>query len=462
MSAGSERWIAEFGAVELLDLLPDCVLVLDRQATILWANTVAEQVLGRPLAGLSFESLLAEDDILAIVGVDELLQAPMLDLNVVLSMADGTRKALLVSSRPVPGATTVLSARMMGEAQEHLADAARYAAAERERSDELARARDALERANTQLVETHNELMRASRLAGMAQIATESLHTIGNAMNSIGVSASLVQKGLSRVLPPHLDKLADTLEPYLAQLPTEEAGRACKLVSYLRKASHHGLEARETLAAEVARLLQGIEDVHGIVASQQQYATKASMLERFALDDVVTCAFRLHEDALARSGIAVDHGCAASVEILADRQQVIEVVACLIAFGSQVAGARHLRLRSGANDERSAYVEVGHRGGGFAVLDVSHLFSHDVATSGLGLHQAANTIHALGGALRAEPTADGGVRFVVTLPRPAESPSTRPATSTHDLRRAQLEAQPAPSDLAVGRAVSVRQALVGS
>src|SRR6202035_570241 len=47
-------------------------------------------------------------------------------------------------------------------------------------------------RAAVELERVHKQLMTASRQAGMAEVATNVLHNVGNILNSVNISASLV------------------------------------------------------------------------------------------------------------------------------------------------------------------------------------------------------------------------------------------------------------------------------
>ncbi len=69
----------------------------------------------------------------------------------------------------------------------------------KQRTNELSLANDELNReiivraeAERELESVHQRLVEAARRAGMAEIATGVLHNVGNVLNSINVSATLV------------------------------------------------------------------------------------------------------------------------------------------------------------------------------------------------------------------------------------------------------------------------------
>ena len=65
----------------------------------------------------------------------------------------------------------------------------RVAERTRELQDQVA----AKERARTELAQAQRSLMLASRQAGMAEVATGVLHNVGNVLNSVNVSATLLR-----------------------------------------------------------------------------------------------------------------------------------------------------------------------------------------------------------------------------------------------------------------------------
>jgi len=62
--------------------------------------------------------------------------------------------------------------------------------------------------AEAELKRLHEQLLEASRAAGMAEVATGVLHNVGNVLNSVNVSAGLVVEKISRSKVPQITKAA--------------------------------------------------------------------------------------------------------------------------------------------------------------------------------------------------------------------------------------------------------------
>src|SRR5205823_13783525 len=78
------------------------------------------------------------------------------------------------------------------------------------------------ERAEEALRVSQQKLLETSRLAGMAEVATGVLHNVGNVLNSVNVSASLV-----------IEKLRRSKAPKLAPSAALLTGRNGSLAEYL-------------------------------------------------------------------------------------------------------------------------------------------------------------------------------------------------------------------------------------
>src|SRR5205807_7351330 len=109
----------------------------------------------------------------------------------------------------------------------------------RERTQDLQR--EIHERTETQskLEETHRQLLQVSRQAGMAEVATGVLHNVGNVLNSVSVSATVVCDRLRQSEVDDLHRAAAMLEGQNGQLAqfltADPKGRL--LPEYLSKAS---------------------------------------------------------------------------------------------------------------------------------------------------------------------------------------------------------------------------------
>jgi len=151
----------------------------------------------------------------------------------------------------------------------------------RERTHDLQR--EVQERIETQskLEETHKQLLQVSRQAGMAEVATGVLHNVGNVLNSVSVSATVVCERLRQSEVDDLHCAAAMLDEkngQLAKFLTDDP-KGKLLPEYLAKASKLLASERDELVSEMASVVQHIEHIKEIVAMQQSYAKVFGVLE---------------------------------------------------------------------------------------------------------------------------------------------------------------------------------------
>ncbi|MBC8041457.1 MAG: PAS domain S-box protein, partial [Opitutaceae bacterium] len=73
-------------------------------------------------------------------------------------------------------------------------------------------------RAESELKAIHRQLLDTSRQAGMAEVATGVLHNVGNVLNSVNVSATLVAEQVRRSKSPNVGKLSDLFHQHRSDL----------------------------------------------------------------------------------------------------------------------------------------------------------------------------------------------------------------------------------------------------
>src|SRR5581483_3514604 len=108
----------------------------------------------------------------------------------------------------------------------------------------------------------------------MAEVATSVLHNVGNVLNSVNVSATVVIERLRRLRGDNLSQAAALIEQRMNDLALflTEDPKGEKLRAYLKNLS--SLLSRENAAiqTEVDSLRRNIEHIKTIVAMQQSYA----------------------------------------------------------------------------------------------------------------------------------------------------------------------------------------------
>jgi PAS domain S-box-containing protein len=125
--------------------------------------------------------------------------------------------------------------------------------------------------AEAEIDRVHKELVRASRQAGMAEVATNVLHNVGNVLNSLNVSANLIADKARGVKGESLARVAALLQSNAAALGTfmTEDERGKRVPEFLGQLATHLLTTQRSLLTELESLSRNIEHIKDIVAMQQ-------------------------------------------------------------------------------------------------------------------------------------------------------------------------------------------------
>jgi PAS domain S-box-containing protein len=286
--------------------------------------------------------------------------------------------------------------------------------------------------AQTEMENMHRQLLDVSRYAGMAEVATNVLHNVGNVLNSVNVSAALVSEKVQKSKVPNLAKAAalmreheNDLAVFLAQDP-----KGTQLVSYLGAlAQHLGCEQVEILK-ELESLDTNIEHIKEIVTMQQNYASASGIVDTLPVVDLVEDALRMNAGALARHDVQVVREYIATPSVPVDKHKVLQILINLVrnakyALDDGEQRDKRLRVRVATDGDDFVKISVIDNGVGIAPEHLTRIFEHGFTTRkdghGFGLHSGALAAKEMGGSLSMHSDGPGrGATFTLSLPRHQE------------------------------------------
>ncbi|MBC7378767.1 MAG: GAF domain-containing sensor histidine kinase [Burkholderiaceae bacterium] len=277
-----------------------------------------------------------------------------------------------------------------------------------------------------QLQDMQLQLQSEARRAGMAHIATNVLHNVGNVLTSVNVSAHVLTTQVRHSPASRVNDLAQLLNEQAGQLDIffGVGGRGRLLPAYLRDLAEALGAEREQLLAELERLCGSVDHIKNVIAMQQSYAGTGRLLEPARICDVVDDAVRIQEASMSRHSVQVlrDYGPVDVVPL--DKTRVMQILVNLLENARQamdeVEGERRMFLVV-RQEPGSLMVSVGDSGCGISAENLQRIFSHGFTTKvgghGFGLHSCAIAAQELGGTLSAHSEGPGtGATFVLRLP----------------------------------------------
>src|SRR5487761_813298 len=140
------------------------------------------------------------------------------------------------------------------------------------------------------------QVQEASRHAGMAEVATGVLHSVGNVLNSLGVSAVLLQSRLRESRIGNVEraaKLIDAQGSRLGEFFTSDP-RGRELPGYLRQLGEHLVAENRALCEEAQAVVTHVEHIGKIIAAQQTYARHGGSVEEIDVAELIEHALVMH------------------------------------------------------------------------------------------------------------------------------------------------------------------------
>ncbi|MDP3071590.1 MAG: PAS domain-containing protein [Opitutaceae bacterium] len=283
-----------------------------------------------------------------------------------------------------------------------------------------------------QLEATQRSLVEASRMAGMAEVATGVLHNVGNVLNSVNVSATLIADGLRHSKVESLSKLAALLKEHAADLgnflTTDPRGR--RVPELLTALSQQAVEQRDRLAAEITSLQKNIDHIKEIVVLQQSYATMSGFLEPLEAEPLMEDSLRMNAGALVRHAVEVVRDYQPVPRVLGERAKILQILVNLIRNAKYACDetdqpGKLVTLRiAPAPTPGHVRLIVADNGVGIPPENLSRIFAHGFTTRkdghGFGLHSAACAATEMKGSLTVESAGRGrGATFILELPAAA-------------------------------------------
>lgn len=285
-----------------------------------------------------------------------------------------------------------------------------------------------IDRAIAPTTHLSDELQRTSRRAGMTEIATNVLHNVGNVLNSVNVSATLLADTIRKSRVEGLGRAVDVLREHDADLAAFMAGeRGRHLPQYLSNLAGHLAQSQESSLKELSFLRHNIDHIRAIVTMQQAYASGAAAAEPMDIRLLVEDAVRVNLGALTRMGVHVVREFTPVPAVSVDAHKVLQILINLVRNALHAcsdAGRvdRQLTLRIEGRQSR-VLITVADNGVGIPAENLDRLFRHGFTTRkdghGFGLHSCAQAAQELGGTLRAHSEGPGrGAAFTLELPLP--------------------------------------------
>jgi len=286
-------------------------------------------------------------------------------------------------------------------------------------------------RADAERAVLNQQLMVVSRQAGMAEVATNVLHNVGNVLNSVNISCSVIEDKVRKSRIGSVTKTAELLQSHQENLSafftTDSAG--LKLPDFLCKLSERLLEEQAAIIIELQLLSGNIDHIKQIVAMQQSYACISGVTEIINIPDLIEDGLRMCGEALSRHKVEVMREYGEVPPAAVEKAKVLQILVNLISNAKSACNEssradKQMTLRLTA-DAETARISVIDNGIGISPENLTRIFAHGFTTKpaghGFGLHSSVLAAREMGGDLTVHSEGSGqGSTFILKLPLKAK------------------------------------------
>jgi PAS domain S-box-containing protein len=284
------------------------------------------------------------------------------------------------------------------------------------------------QRIKTELEKAQRNVVAASRMAGMAEVATGVLHNVGNVLTSLNVSANVIAGSLRQSKADSLGKVSALLQEHESDLGTfiTEDPKGRKVPEFIASLASHWLDERDRLLAEIASLQQNVDHIKEIVTMQQSYATMVGVVEPLDAASLMEDALRMNAGALVRHDVCCVRDFQPVPKVVAEKAKVLQILVNLIRNAKYAAdegrtSGKIITLQIRADQPGRVQLVVRDNGIGIPPENLAKIFTHGFTTRadghGFGLHSSMVVAREMKGDLTVHSDGTGqGATFVLDLP----------------------------------------------
>ncbi len=277
-------------------------------------------------------------------------------------------------------------------------------------------------------LELHEKLLDTSRQLGMAEVASDVLHNVGNVLNSINVSIGVVTELVKHSIVGDVGRISQLFQKHREDLgnylSTNPKGK--QVPAYLEKLAKQLGEEQQAAIVELNRLRENAQHAQHCVASQQDLAKAPDITEPISVVELLEEALTENHELVESLKIIVDRELQEIPLLIVDKHKVLEILVDVIRNACQAmtsVSLKQLTVRAklvpGPPD--SLCLEVVDSGVGIDSEDLTKIFRQknnaNEGRGGMSIHNGALMAKNIGGALRAHSEGIGhGATFSLDLP----------------------------------------------
>jgi signal transduction histidine kinase len=291
---------------------------------------------------------------------------------------------------------------------------------------ELDQRNNELETAITDVKEMQSQLVEVAHRAGMTEIATGVLHNVGNVLNSVNVSVSVLNESVRKSKVTSVARVAALMKEHSATFAAASADpKIQKLPEYLALLSQSLADEQRDADIELHNLMEKVQHIKNIINAQQNYTRRVCFKESIDLHGLIEDLLAMHGPSIAKHDVMVERDFVNLPRFTLEKSKLLQVLDNLIKNAVEAMAATertsHTLKIITRHEEEHASITVTDTGCGISEEQLKQIFRFGFTTktsgNGFGLHSAAIAMDEMGGTIRVSSGGAGkGAAFTLTLP----------------------------------------------
>jgi NO-binding membrane sensor protein with MHYT domain len=270
--------------------------------------------------------------------------------------------------------------------------------------------------------------MALARQSGMAEVASNVLHNVGNVLNSANVSVTLMSEHLKNIDIEKLAQVNQLIDEHKHDLGAfiSASPRGSKLPNYLVLLTKQWKKEHLMLSNELKQLEENIQHIKEIIFLQQSFGKRTDFSEAASINEILDDTLRLSGIDFSRHEICLKKEYEKLKPVHIDRLKLTQSILNLLlnakeALSGLTEHKKILHLKTGLLPDDSFFIQVSDNGMGIKPSDKAQLFSYGFTTKetghGFGLHASMIALNEMKGSLTVDSEGlNKGATFTIKLP----------------------------------------------
>lgn len=276
-----------------------------------------------------------------------------------------------------------------------------------------------------QIKEEQKKNLELAHEAGMAEIAGEIIHNIGNILSALFIYIQKIEKQVALTCEFKFDQVKSLITPYNDDLyeffQKDQKGK--KLSQYIWTHIGETKDRMEVIATNIKKIEDLSKVISNILRAQRMYAQTGVFVDKYKIYDIVLSSIEVLQLKITSYNVVIENHVDSKLEINVERSKLINILVNIIKNALEAcenSEQRHISI-STQLDSNSVSLIVKDTGVGIEKDMLEKIFNHGVTTkkngNGFGLHSCANLTKELKGSLVAQSEGIGkGASFVLRIP----------------------------------------------